>query len=118
MQTPLKTNEVVVLATTKAKPGKEADLERALRDVAAPTRAQRGCLKFELYRSVNDPAAITDFERWSSVEDHERHLQGDQVKMLMTRFDGILTAPPEIVALRPLDAFLDFIQCLGITSLP
>jgi quinol monooxygenase YgiN len=58
-----KTTEIVVLATAKAKPGKEADLEQALRDVAAPTRAQRGCLQFELYRSAQDPAAITAFER-------------------------------------------------------
>jgi quinol monooxygenase YgiN len=97
-----KTTEIVVLATAKAKPGKEADLEQALRDVAAPTRAQRGCLQFELYRSAQDPAAITAFERWASNEDHERHLQGDHVKKLMTLFDGILTGPPEVVAMKPL----------------
>ena len=97
-----RTSEIVVLATAKAKPGKEGDLERALRDAAAPTRAQQGCLQFELYRSAQDPAAITAFERWSSEENHDRHLQGDHVKTLMIRFDGILAAPPEIVVLKPL----------------
>jgi hypothetical protein len=29
--------DVIVLATAKAKPGQEAELERALRDVAGPT---------------------------------------------------------------------------------
>jgi quinol monooxygenase YgiN len=71
-----KTTEIVVLATAKAKPGREGDLEQALRDAAAATRAQRGCLQFELYRSAQDPAAITAFERWSTDEDPERHLQG------------------------------------------
>ncbi len=96
------TTEIVVLAIAKAKPGKEADLERALRDAAAPTRAQQGCLQFDLYRSAQDPAAITAFERWSSEENHDRHLQGDHVKALMIRFDGILAAPPEIVVMKPL----------------
>lgn len=93
--------EIVVLARAKAKPGKEADLERALRDVAQPTRAQRGCLQFELYWSVQDPATITAIERWSSEEDHMRHMQGDHVKTLIARFDGILAAPPEIVSMKP-----------------
>jgi len=96
------TAQIIVLATAKAKPGKEVELERALRDVAAPTRAQRGCLQFELYRSAQDPATITAFERWSSEEDHAQHLQGEHVKTLITRFDGILAAPPEIAAMKPL----------------
>jgi len=98
----LKNPEVVVLATATAKPGKEAELERALRDVAAPTRAQGGCLQFELYRSAQDPATIIGFELWSSEEDHARHIQGDHVRTLITRFEGILAAPPEIVLMKPL----------------
>jgi quinol monooxygenase YgiN len=102
LQTSSKTTEIVVLATAKAKPGKEPDLEQALREAAAPTKAQHGCLQFELYRSTEDPAVITAFERWSSNEDHERHLQGDHIKTLMTRFDGILAAPPVIVPMKPI----------------
>jgi quinol monooxygenase YgiN len=101
-QTASKTTEIVVLATAKAKPGKETDLEEALREAAAPTKAQHGCLQFELYRSAEDPAVMMAFERWSSNEDHERHLQGDHIKTLMTRFDRILGAPPVIVPMKPL----------------
>lgn len=97
-----KTSEIVVLATAKAKSGKEADLERALREVMAATRAQRGCLQFELYRSAQEPEVITAFERWSSIEDHERYLQGDHVETLMIRFEGILAGPSEIVLMKPL----------------
>jgi len=97
-----KTTEIVVLATARAKPGKEAVLERALRDAAGPTRAQRGCIHFELFRSVQDPAVITALERWATKEDHERHLQGEHVKTLVAKFGGILAAPPEIVPLQPL----------------
>ena len=97
-----KTAQIIVLATAKARPAKEVELERALRDVAAPTRAQRGCLQFEFYRSTQDSAAITAFERWSTVEDHARHLQGEHVKTLITRFDGILAAPPENVTMKSL----------------
>src|SRR5579859_4216332 len=99
----LKMTEIVVLATARAKPGKEADLESALREVAAPTRSQQGCLQFELYRSAQDHAQITALERWASEADHERHIQGDHVKRLMNRFEGILAGPPEIVSMTPLE---------------
>ena len=94
--------ELMVLATARARPGKEGELERALRDVAAPTRAQHGCLQFEIYRSASEPGTLTALERWSSPQDHQRHLQGDHVKTLMARFEGILAAPPEIAVLKPL----------------
>jgi quinol monooxygenase YgiN len=83
--------QLVVVATAKALPGKEADLEQALRDVGGPTREQPGCLQWELFRSAQDPATMTAIEWWASEVDHERHLQGDHVKTLLTRFDGILS---------------------------
>jgi quinol monooxygenase YgiN len=45
---------------------------------------------------------ITAIERWASSDDHQRHIQGDHVKRLMTGFDGIPAVPPEIVVMRPL----------------
>jgi quinol monooxygenase YgiN len=95
-------NEIVILATARAKPGREADLEAALREVAAPTRAQKGCLQFELYRPPQDPGTIVAFEHWASSEDHQQHLQGDHLKRLMARFDGILASPPDIMIMNPL----------------
>jgi len=94
--------EFVVVATARSVPGREDDLERALRDVGGPTREQPGCLRWELFRSAEDPGTLTAIEWWASAADHERHLQGDHVKTLFTRFDGILAAPPEIVAMTPL----------------
>lgn len=96
------TTEIVVLATVKAQPGKEADLEQALRDAVMPTRSQPGCLQFALYRSAHDPTMMTAFEHWVSEEAYNRHLQSEHVKTLLTRFDGIIAAPPEFVSLKPL----------------
>jgi quinol monooxygenase YgiN len=99
---PSKTAEIIVLATIKAQSGKQTDLEQALRDVVTPTRAQPGCLQFELYRSAQDPAMMTAFEHWISSETHDHHLQGEHVKTLMKRFDGVVATPPEFVFLKPL----------------
>jgi quinol monooxygenase YgiN len=93
---------LVVLATARASVGREAELEQALREAAAPTLAMPGCLGFELLRSEAEPGVITAIERWASAPDHDRHLQAPHIATLMQRFDGVLAGPPEIIEMRTL----------------
>ncbi|HLG98648.1 MAG TPA: putative quinol monooxygenase [Bryobacteraceae bacterium] len=58
--------DVILIVTAKAKPGKEKELERALREVGQPTRQQPGCVRFSLYRSEQDPGDIVGIEHWKS----------------------------------------------------
>jgi quinol monooxygenase YgiN len=100
MTTP--STEIVIIASARALPGKEPALERALRDVAAPTLSQAGCLGFQLYRS-EDGSTITAVERWASKGEHERHLQGAHVQKLMAAMAGVVAGPPQIASYRTLD---------------
>jgi len=95
--------DIIVLAAAKAKPGKEAELERAWREVAAPTRAQPGCVQFSLLRSTEDRAIFVGFERWESEEDHQTHLQGAHMQKLMGRMAELLAEPLTVVAYEVLD---------------
>jgi quinol monooxygenase YgiN len=98
-----KKTDLLVIASAKAQPGKEKELENALRAVAKPTRAQPGCVSFSLYRSADNPAVIVGFERWASSADHQRHLQGAHVHTLMSAMANVLAEPPQIVAYTILD---------------
>jgi quinol monooxygenase YgiN len=88
--------DVVVLATAKAKPGKESELERVLREVAKPTRQQPGCVRFSLYRSEDDPGVIVGVEQWKTKADHDRHLQGPHFQKLAAAMGNIVAEPPRI----------------------
>ncbi|HUL91341.1 MAG TPA: putative quinol monooxygenase [Burkholderiales bacterium] len=88
--------EHIVLASATAQPGKEAELEAALREAVQPTRAQPGCLQFSLWRPAGAAGTLVGFERWASAEHHQAHLQGAHVQRLMSRMGGVLAAPPEI----------------------
>jgi len=89
--------DVVVIATAKAKPGKESELERALREVAKPTRQQSGCVRFSLYRSEDDRGVIVAVERWKTKADHDRHLQGPHFQKLAAAMGNIVADSPRIV---------------------
>ena len=95
--------ELVIIASAKAKPGKEKDLENALREAAKPTRRQPGCMQFSLFRMQDNPQVIIGFERWSSKTDHDRHLQGAHIQKLMVAMNNIISEPPTIAAYEILD---------------
>lgn len=91
-------SDVIIIARAKARKGREKDLERALRDVAGPTRAQPGCVSFTVLRGAQDPAVMIGFERWASNEAHDRHLQGAHVQEFLSSVADALAEPPDIVA--------------------
>lgn len=89
--------DVIVIATAKARPDKEKDLERALREVAQPTRQQPGCVRFSLYRSEHNPSVIVGVERWTSKADHDRHLRGPHFQKLAAAMGTIIEGPPQML---------------------
>jgi quinol monooxygenase YgiN len=98
-----KKTDVIVVATARAKAGKEADLEAALREAAAPTREQQGCVQFLLLRATGDQSTMVGFERWASEADHQKHLKGAHIHRLMSRMADLLAAPPSIVSYEAID---------------
>jgi quinol monooxygenase YgiN len=96
-------SDVIVIAPAKAKPGNGEELERVLRELTDPTRAQPGCALFSLYRSVDNPSIIIGFEHSVSRESHQRHLQGAHVKQLMSAMAELLAEPPQISSYETVD---------------
>ena len=82
--------ELTVIARVKAKPGKEAELEQALRAVVGPTHAEPGCLRYALHRSTGDPATFVMVERWVSKAALDQHLETPHLKALRAKFGDLL----------------------------
>ena len=53
--------------------GRQVDLRDHLLSLAAPTRAESGCLQYDLYQSPEHPAEFMRLERWRSLSDLEVH---------------------------------------------
>ncbi|CAM2152968.1 Antibiotic biosynthesis monooxygenase [Pararobbsia alpina] len=66
-------SQVAVVAINTAKPGKEAELEAALRALIAPTRSDRGFITYDLHRDIQDPRTFVFIELWASLEDLQVH---------------------------------------------
>ncbi len=89
--------QVTVTARSKAKPGREKDLENALRAVTGPTHAEEGCLRYAVHRATDDPGSFLIVERWTSMEALNAHLKSPHVQELFAKAPELVVAPAEIL---------------------
>ncbi len=54
-----------VLARFKAKEGLEAEAEQAIAACVSPTRAEAGCINYDLHRSHDDKGTFILYENWA-----------------------------------------------------
>ena len=55
---------LTVIARVRAKKGKASLLRKELRRLIAPTRAEAGCINYDLHESQDDPALFVFYENW------------------------------------------------------
>lgn len=72
---------LTALTFIRSRPGRGDELERELLALTAPTRAEPGALRYDLYRSKADADAFVRFEEWrdeAALEAHKQtpHLRG------------------------------------------
>jgi len=88
--------KVTVIAYHRAKPGKEAALRKALLAVCAPTRAEKGCINYDLHISADDPELLVLHENWESRSDLDAHLASAHIDAFRKLAPDLLAEPPNI----------------------
>jgi quinol monooxygenase YgiN len=95
---------LTVVAHIRAKPGKEAELEKALLALVEPTTKEDGCLNYDLHRETDDAGHFVFYENWTSREALDRHLAAPHLEAFRARAENLLAAPPDIRTFRMLHA--------------
>jgi quinol monooxygenase YgiN len=71
--------QVDVIAHIHAKAGEELAVRAVLESYLAPTRLEEGCLRYDLFADLNDPAKFTFIEEWTSMAALEKHGQSAHI---------------------------------------
>jgi quinol monooxygenase YgiN len=79
----LNPNEFRVAVHLKAKTETAAELRQLLLGMLAPTRAEDGCILYDLHQVEGSPDEFFVFERWASAEAHHKHLETPHFKELI-----------------------------------
>lgn len=83
-------SSLLVIATIKAKAGKEQAVEQLLRGLLDPTHAESGCLFYALHRHVSAPGSFFFVEKWRSQADLEAHLKTPHVAQAVARQSDLI----------------------------
>lgn len=85
-----------VVALLTSKPEEREALRAILLAQVEPTRAEPGCLSYELHVDGTDGCVFMFYENWRSRADLDAHMTMPHLKPLQSRLDDLLARPPDI----------------------
>jgi quinol monooxygenase YgiN/predicted enzyme related to lactoylglutathione lyase len=92
-------DDLVVLAVLAAAPAHVTTLGAALLAMVAPSRAEPGCLGYDLHQGIDDPATFVIHERWTTADELKEHFETPHFLSLTARLDDLLARPMTIYRL-------------------
>jgi len=94
---------IMVFASFAPKPGHEADAEAELRGMVAPTRAEPGCRRYDLFRNAEGNAGFHLFEVYDDQAALEAHRATAHYKAYRAKIPDYLAEPIGVKVLAGLD---------------
>lgn len=88
--------ELTVLARIRAKAGKEIEVFQEISALIPPTRAEDGCINYELHRAEGDPALFCLYETWRSRGDLDQHLATPYLQAFLGKVPELLAEPVDL----------------------
>jgi len=85
-----------VLVFITSKPEHVDAMRRLLGSLIAPSRAERGCLNYELLQNTSDLTDFTVAEEWESEQHYAGHFEVEHVKQALGEFAELAAKPLEI----------------------
>lgn len=83
---------VTLIVMLRAREGQEILLEAELRALITPTRKEEGCLRYDLHRSLEGPAAFLLHEVWETREHHTQHTKTQHFLRWNARKDALIAS--------------------------
>jgi quinol monooxygenase YgiN len=94
---------ISVIASFNPKAGQEAEVEKILRDMCAPTRGEPGCDRYDLYRVNGAQPQFVLLEDYRDQTALESHRQTEHYKSYRSRITDLLSEPIKVMVLSGVD---------------
>lgn len=96
-------SDIRVVATIPARADATEQVRKALQELAAATRAEEGCVSYELFESGAAAGTFVTIETWRAQEDLEGHLGSAHVAAAFAAAGPLLAGEVAIHPLAPVD---------------
>lgn len=85
-----------LVAFLYAKPGKEAELSARLTALVDASRAEPGCINYDVHQSEDDPTVFVMYENWTERAELDRHFTMPYMQQMVAALPDLLRAPLEM----------------------
>ncbi len=82
--------KLTIVARIEANPDKIDFIKEELNKLIEPTRAEHGCLQYDLHQDTTNPAVFLFFENWENRELWLAHMEGPHLQHYMTVTEGAI----------------------------
>ncbi|MBI3127543.1 MAG: antibiotic biosynthesis monooxygenase [Candidatus Tectomicrobia bacterium] len=95
---------VHLFVTLKPRPGREGGLDALLRGMCGPSRAEAGCLRYDLFAPAEGGGARHLIECWRDQAALDAHREELHYKDFRSRVGDLVEGAPAVLFLREVDA--------------
>ncbi len=82
--------QIALIAKVRAQTGQTEALADKLTSMIEPTRAEAGCIKYDLHVSTDDKALFMFYEIWRSKEDLDLHIETPHLQGLLAKMGTLV----------------------------
>lgn len=93
---------VTVVARITARMDTAERLQATLADLVDPTRGEKGCVSYTLFKNNADPTEFVFIEQWQGDASIDAHMASPHVQAALERAGSLLAKAPEIQRYSPL----------------
>jgi quinol monooxygenase YgiN len=84
------------IARIRAKPGQGQHVAQALKELVAPSRAEEGCLLYDVCRSVDDATELLVLEEWESQAALDAHMRTPHFVAFLEKVGEAIEGAPRL----------------------
>jgi quinol monooxygenase YgiN len=95
--------ELFLFARFHARPGCQAALRQAIREVQGPTRQEPDCLSYHVFQSVRDRDEFYIHSRWRDHAAFERHANLPHTARFLATVEPLIDHPLSVSLTEPLE---------------
>lgn len=83
-------SKLTIIAHIHAHPEKIDFVKAALHGIIEPTRAEQGCLNYDLHQDNENPAHFFFYENWESRDLWQAHMDSEHLKDFKVATEGAI----------------------------
>ena len=88
--------QITLIAKIKAKDGCQEQLKQLAMSMLEPTRAEDGCIKYDLHIHSEDKAYFMFYEIWASKEALDEHIATPHLQNLLEKGKDLMAEPLDV----------------------